>query len=189
MMKHQKFAALLALLSVSTDAFVVAPRSTTSSQSVSSVLRASSDPIISPFDNSAENSASTTGTVATETLQGPLELTWENVEKVLDEMRPFLIQDGGNVAITDIDGPVVRLELQVRKHENLVEHRFWSLLKMIPPHSMLPLANRTTVPTTTTGCLWNVPLFDSNHEDGFGTWFEGKDSRNSGSHSVHARGS
>jgi len=27
-------------------------------------------------------------------------------------MRPFLIQDGGNVAIQEIDGPVVRLELQ-----------------------------------------------------------------------------
>jgi len=27
-------------------------------------------------------------------------------------MRPYLIQDGGNVAIQEIDGPVVRLELQ-----------------------------------------------------------------------------
>lgn len=44
--------------------------------------------------------------------KGPLELTWENVELVLDDMRPYLIQDGGNVAITDIDGPVVLLELQ-----------------------------------------------------------------------------
>ena len=44
--------------------------------------------------------------------KGPLDLTWENVELVLDDMRPYLIQDGGNVAITDIDGPVVRLELQ-----------------------------------------------------------------------------
>ena len=41
-----------------------------------------------------------------------LELTWDNVDRVLDEMRPYLIQDGGNVAIADIDGPVVRLELQ-----------------------------------------------------------------------------
>jgi len=31
---------------------------------------------------------------------------------VLEEMRPYLIQDGGNVAIAEIDGPVVRLELQ-----------------------------------------------------------------------------
>jgi Fe-S cluster biogenesis protein NfuA len=30
----------------------------------------------------------------------------------LDEMRGFLIQDGGNVIISEIDGPVVRLELQ-----------------------------------------------------------------------------
>ena len=42
-----------------------------------------------------------------------LELTEANVELVLDEMRPYLIQDGGNVAIAEIDGPVVRLELQV----------------------------------------------------------------------------
>jgi len=45
-------------------------------------------------------------------LEGPLELTWENVDAVLDEMRHFLIQDGGNVAIQEIDGPVVKLELQ-----------------------------------------------------------------------------
>lgn len=42
----------------------------------------------------------------------PLELTWDNVDMVLDEMRPYLVQDGGNVAISEIDGPVVRLELQ-----------------------------------------------------------------------------
>lgn len=45
-------------------------------------------------------------------LVGPLDLTWDNVEAVLDEMRPYLIQDGGNVIISDIDGPVVKLELQ-----------------------------------------------------------------------------
>ncbi|KAL3817260.1 hypothetical protein ACHAXA_007114 [Cyclostephanos tholiformis] len=32
---------------------------------------------------------------------------------VLEEMRPYLLQDGGNIAISKIDGPVVRLELQV----------------------------------------------------------------------------
>jgi hypothetical protein len=64
--------------------------------------------IVSPFDESNTNSAPTA------TSDGPLELTWDNVEKVLDEMRPFLIQDGGNVAIKEIDGPVVKLELQVR---------------------------------------------------------------------------
>eukprot|EP00965_Chrysotila_dentata_P077069 2544713-Pleurochrysis_carterae.AAC.3 len=43
---------------------------------------------------------------------GPLALTLENVELVLDEMRPYLMADGGNVAVADIDGGVVRLELQ-----------------------------------------------------------------------------
>jgi Fe-S cluster biogenesis protein NfuA len=41
-----------------------------------------------------------------------LALTPDNVEKVLDELRPYLISDGGNVELVDIDGPVVRLRLQ-----------------------------------------------------------------------------
>lgn len=74
--------------------------------------------IISPFDDSSAAdgkggpNTSTTKT-ATEADKGPLELTWENVELVLDSMRSYLIQDGGNVIISEIDGPVVRLELQV----------------------------------------------------------------------------
>jgi Fe-S cluster biogenesis protein NfuA len=44
-------------------------------------------------------------------LEGPLDLTLENVEAVLDEMRPYLISDGGNVKVNEIDGPIVRLEL------------------------------------------------------------------------------
>lgn len=39
-------------------------------------------------------------------------LTQENVEKVLDELRPFLMADGGNVEIVEIDGPVVKVRLQ-----------------------------------------------------------------------------
>ncbi|APB35263.1 nitrogen-fixing NifU domain-containing protein [Gloeomargarita lithophora Alchichica-D10] len=41
-----------------------------------------------------------------------LALTTDNVEQVLDEMRPYLIADGGNVELVEIDGPVVRLRLQ-----------------------------------------------------------------------------
>eukprot|EP00529_Nitzschia_sp_RCC80_P027761 CAMPEP_0113496976 /NCGR_PEP_ID=MMETSP0014_2-20120614/30394_1 /TAXON_ID=2857 /ORGANISM="Nitzschia sp." /LENGTH=258 /DNA_ID=CAMNT_0000390905 /DNA_START=97 /DNA_END=873 /DNA_ORIENTATION=- /assembly_acc=CAM_ASM_000159 len=78
------------------------------------------DTIISPFDHSNDEDGSTVDgsggdVVAPDSaikVEGPLELTWDNVELVLDEMRPFLIQDGGNVAIQEIDGPVVRLELQ-----------------------------------------------------------------------------
>ena len=32
--------------------------------------------------------------------------------KVLDELRPFLISDGGNVEIAEIDGPIVKVRLQ-----------------------------------------------------------------------------
>ncbi|KAL6757425.1 iron-sulfur cluster assembly protein, partial [Haematococcus lacustris] len=39
------------------------------------------------------------------------ELTEENVEKVLDEVRPYLMADGGNVEFVEIDGLVVRLKL------------------------------------------------------------------------------
>ena len=41
-----------------------------------------------------------------------LALTPENVETVLDELRPYLIADGGNVELVEIDGPTVKLRLQ-----------------------------------------------------------------------------
>jgi Fe-S cluster biogenesis protein NfuA len=41
-----------------------------------------------------------------------LTLTPENVETTLDEMRPYLIADGGNVELVEIDGPIVKLRLQ-----------------------------------------------------------------------------
>lgn len=41
-----------------------------------------------------------------------LALTPENVETVLEELRPYLIADGGNVELVEIDGPVVNLRLQ-----------------------------------------------------------------------------
>ena len=58
--------------------------------------------VASPFEEGSGSSSSS----------GTLDLTLENVETVLDEMRPYLIADGGNVAVVDIDGGVVRLELQ-----------------------------------------------------------------------------
>ena len=41
-----------------------------------------------------------------------LALTSENVETVLDELRPYLMADGGNVELVDIEGPIVKLRLQ-----------------------------------------------------------------------------
>ena len=42
----------------------------------------------------------------------PRALTIENVERVLDELRPYLMADGGNVEIVEIDGPIVKVRLQ-----------------------------------------------------------------------------
>ena len=39
-------------------------------------------------------------------------LTRDNVEDVLNELRPYLMADGGNVELVDIDGPIVKLRLQ-----------------------------------------------------------------------------
>ncbi|GLT77296.1 hypothetical protein SLA2020_488950 [Shorea laevis] len=50
--------------------------------------------------------------VATPDSSLELPLTAENVDSVLDEVRPYLIADGGNVALHEIDGNVVRLKLQ-----------------------------------------------------------------------------
>ncbi|PSB03744.1 hypothetical protein C7B64_06950 [Merismopedia glauca CCAP 1448/3] len=41
-----------------------------------------------------------------------MELTPTNVEQVLDELRPYLMADGGNVELVEIDGPIVKLRLQ-----------------------------------------------------------------------------
>ncbi|KAJ4965110.1 hypothetical protein NE237_016959 [Protea cynaroides] len=50
--------------------------------------------------------------VATPDSAVELPLTAENVESVLDELRPYLMADGGNVALHEIDGNVVKLKLQ-----------------------------------------------------------------------------
>ncbi|KAJ6704569.1 IRON-SULFUR CLUSTER SCAFFOLD PROTEIN NFU-RELATED [Salix viminalis] len=50
--------------------------------------------------------------VATPDSAVELPLTADNVESVLDDVRPYLISDGGNVALHEIDGNVVRLKLQ-----------------------------------------------------------------------------
>ncbi len=41
-----------------------------------------------------------------------LELNPANVETVLDELRPYLMADGGNVELVEVEGPVVKLRLQ-----------------------------------------------------------------------------
>jgi NifU-like domain len=74
-------------------------------------LQSTEQQIVSPFDESKESTLNEDKSATK--LGYNLDLTLENVEAVLDELRPYLIQDGGNVVVTEIDGPVVKLELQV----------------------------------------------------------------------------
>eukprot|EP00927_Polykrikos_kofoidii_P018893 TRINITY_DN18793_c1_g1_i1.p1 TRINITY_DN18793_c1_g1~~TRINITY_DN18793_c1_g1_i1.p1 ORF type:complete len:313 (+),score=42.52 TRINITY_DN18793_c1_g1_i1:92-1030(+) len=70
----------------------------------SSMLLASArgvDPMVSPFDGGSRGGR-----------KPALPLTHENVEAVLDELRPFLRNDGGDCRIVSIDKCIVSLELQ-----------------------------------------------------------------------------
>ncbi|MDP5092412.1 MAG: NifU family protein [Polaribacter sp.] len=40
------------------------------------------------------------------------EETFENVEKALDEIRPFLMSDGGNIKLLSIEDFVVKVQLE-----------------------------------------------------------------------------
>ncbi|CAK6699357.1 NifU family protein [Synechococcus sp. CBW1107] len=60
---------------------------------------------------STDTAATDTNTSA-EAINDPRALTVENVERVLDELRPYLMADGGNVEIVEIDGPTVKVRLQ-----------------------------------------------------------------------------
>lgn len=67
------------------------------------------DPVVSPFASSAD--VADDNMPAKSDDDEDLELTVDNVELVLDLMRPYLQSDGGDVKLSEIDGPVVKLEL------------------------------------------------------------------------------
>eukprot|EP00934_Nitzschia_sp_Nitz4_P007141 Nitzschia sp. Nitz4//scaffold106_size73319//57749//58656//NITZ4_005744-RA/size73319-processed-gene-0.59-mRNA-1//1//CDS//3329532544//7131//frame0 len=111
--RTMKFLSALFLITLSstTHAFVVLPVSSSSlAKSLTHTALAATEqpqPVspVSPFESNPEAAKDVNGKAA-------LALTWENVDSVLDEMRPFLKQDGGNVALREIDGPVVHVEMQ-----------------------------------------------------------------------------
>jgi Fe-S cluster biogenesis protein NfuA len=102
----------LALAASSVSGFSIVPTKSTTTKISTSTTQLFEDVIVSPFDESNPSVEGDVVATTTKKLVGPLPLTWENVEAVLDEMRHYLIQDGGNVIISEIDGPVVKLELQ-----------------------------------------------------------------------------
>lgn len=107
--------------------------------------------IVSPFEGGTAGSSSGQDEF--------LDLTEENVELVLDEMRPFLQADGGDVALTEIDGPVVRLELQV-----IIVYLSCLVLFFVVIHAYYVMHIHNL------GCLWHLSVIDANNEDGVGNW-------------------
>lgn len=72
---------------------------TTTSSSIDAAAADDDDStIVSPFENDKAAATSSNGEQ-----QQQLEFTKENVDKVLDEVRPYLISDGGNVAVRNVD--------------------------------------------------------------------------------------
>ncbi|EFJ25024.1 hypothetical protein SELMODRAFT_16558, partial [Selaginella moellendorffii] len=68
----------------------------------------SSREVVSPFESSNTSSTAGSGLYSAETY----DFTAENVDKVLDEVRPYLVADGGNVAVVSVADGTVSLELQ-----------------------------------------------------------------------------
>jgi Fe-S cluster biogenesis protein NfuA len=65
-----------------------------------------------PPMTTAETTASQSPATASAEAADPRALTLENVERALDELRPYLMADGGNVEVVEIDGPIVKVRLQ-----------------------------------------------------------------------------
>lgn len=63
----------------------------------------STEAVVSPFDADSASSSSSSSQAVLPTGEEPLELTPANVDKVLDEVRPYLISDGGNIEVVRID--------------------------------------------------------------------------------------
>lgn len=69
---------------------------------------------LSASTSTSSRRTTTTTTRATESgsINDTLELTADNIELVLDEVRPYLIADGGDVELVEIDGLAVKLKLK-----------------------------------------------------------------------------
>ncbi|CAE7243368.1 NIFU2 [Symbiodinium necroappetens] len=68
--------------------------------------------VVSPFNEAEAKEKEAEKPRESEKKEKPkLSLTWDNVQEVLDELRPYLKSDGGDCKISDIQDSVVKLEL------------------------------------------------------------------------------
>jgi Fe-S cluster biogenesis protein NfuA len=72
----------------------------------------SADDVVSPFQE-AETTSEEELVIRPVTAKG-LDFTIENIDTVLDEIRPYLIADGGNVAIVSIDEGTRSIQLALQ---------------------------------------------------------------------------
>jgi Fe-S cluster biogenesis protein NfuA len=68
-------------------------------QGMATTVVSDSTTVISPFESTQEEPQ----VLSTPSTTTALAFTSENVDKVLDEVRPYLISDGGNVAVVKVD--------------------------------------------------------------------------------------
>ena len=67
--------------------------------------------------------------------------TLQNVEKALEEIRPFLMSDGGNIALLSIEDTVVKVQLQgactgCSVNQMTLKNGFEATIKKYAPHVM-----------------------------------------------------
>lgn len=65
------------------------------------------DAVVSPFSSDAETASSSDAAAAAKTDDAPLVFDADGVDRVLDQVRPYLVSDGGNVSVHSVD-PVTK---------------------------------------------------------------------------------
>lgn len=70
------------------------------------VLRCAADDVVSPFSGDGAGTAAGGATAS--------EFTIPNVDAVLEEVRPYLISDGGNVKVVGVDPSDMSVQLQLQ---------------------------------------------------------------------------
>ena len=104
-------AALLATLRPASSAFVASPPAASRRRAGAAALCAD---VASPFDaDAAAEAAGGDASTAAASRSAGLELTVANVDTVLDEVRPYLVADGGNVAVVGVDEATRSVQLQL----------------------------------------------------------------------------
>lgn len=68
--------------------------------------------MVSPFQEEKDKPKDENKKDTAEGEKPKLPLTWDNVQAVLEDVRPYLQSDGGDCKIIAIDGSIVKLEMQ-----------------------------------------------------------------------------